>query len=244
MQPKLEGFKIMTFLDFLYQHGINLRFDFSFVTWDFISNYLLKGFYFSISMTVVATLIGVTFGTLLALARLSSFTPISMLATFYITVMRSIPLVLVILWFFLIIPAIIGTHIDVYWSALITFSAFEAAYFAEIMRAGIQSISRGQFQAGEALGMTYWQRMKIIIVPQAFRNMLPVLLTQVIILFQDTSLVYAIGGYDLLKGFSLAGQIYNRQTESYILAALTYFIICFTLSLCVKQFQKRLAIIR
>lgn len=234
----------MTFLDFLYEHGINLRFNFDFLSWDFFGDYLLKGLRFSVTMTIVATLMGVIFGTLLALARLSSFAPLSMLATFYITVMRSVPLVLVILWFYLVIPAIIGTSIDVYWSALITFSAFEAAYFAEIMRAGIQSISRGQFQAGEALGMTYWQRMKIVILPQAFRNMLPVLLTQVIILFQDTSLVYAIGGYDLLKGFSLAGQIYNRQTETYILAALTYFIICFTLSLCVKQLQKRIAIIR
>jgi glutamate/aspartate transport system permease protein len=112
-------------------------------------------------------------------------------------------------------------------SAIITFVAFEAAYFSEIMGAGIQSISRGQVNAGRALGMSYAQNMKLIILPQAFRNMVPILLTQTIILFQDTSLVYAIGAYDLLKGFSTAGKIYGRPEEAYLLAAVVYFVICF-----------------
>jgi len=158
--------------------------------------------------------------------------------------MRSVPLVMVILWFYLLIPFLIGKPIGAEMSAVITFIAFEAAYFSEIMRAGIQSIPRGQVFAGQALGMTYAQNMRLIILPQAFRNMLPVLLTQTIILFQDTSLVYAIGAYDLLKGFANAGKIYGRIEEAYLLAAVVYFVICFALSWGVKRLQARIAIVR
>ncbi len=129
-------------------------------------------------------------------------------------------------------------------SAVITFIAFEAAYFSEIMRAGIQSIPRGQVYAGQALGMTYGQNMKLVVLPQAFRNMLPVLLTQTIILFQDTSLVYAIGAYDMLKGFEVAGKNFNRPVETYLVAAVVYFVICFSLSMLVRRLQKKIAIIR
>ena len=129
-------------------------------------------------------------------------------------------------------------------SAMITFTLFEAAYYSEIMRAGIQSIPKGQMGAGYALGMTYGQTMREIVLPQAFRNMLPVLLTQTIILFQDTSLVYAIGAYDLLKGFEIAGKNFNRPVETYLVAAAFYFIICFSLSMLVKKLQQRIAIIR
>ena len=121
---------------------------------------------------------------------------------------------------------------------------FEAAYYSEIMRAGIQSVSRGQVNAGYAVGMTYQQCMQLVVLPQAFRNMLPVLLTQTIILFQDTSLVYAIGAYDLLKGFEVAGKNFNRPVEAYLFAAVVYFVICFTLSTIVKRLQKKIAIIR
>lgn len=223
---------------------INLDFDFSFFDWAFISNYLLKGFYFSIILAIVATLTGFVFGTVLAMARMSQNRIVSSTATFYIVMMRTIPLVLVIMWFFLVIPALIGRPIEQIPAALITFAAFEAAYFAEIMRAGIRSIAPGQGQAGEALGMRYMQKMTIVILPQAFRNMLPVLLTQVIILFQDTSLVYVIGGYDLLKGFDIGGGIWQHKPEAYILAAAAYFIICFILSRIVSMLQKRIAIIR
>lgn len=223
---------------------MDLNFDFSFFDWSFITNYLLKGFYFSVMLTVVATVAGFVLGTVLAMARMSRNAVISSIATFYIVMMRSIPLVLVIMWFFLVIPAIIGRPIDQVPAALITFIAFEAAYFAEIMRAGIQSIAPGQAQAGEALGMSYLQKMMIVVLPQAFRNMLPVLLTQVIIMFQDTSLVYVIGGYDLLKGFDIGGGIWQHKPEAYILAAATYFIICFILSRIVSMLQKKIAIIR
>jgi glutamate/aspartate transport system permease protein len=218
--------------------------DFSFYNWDVITGFLLKGLYFSLFLTVVATLGGILFGTLLALMRLSGKKWLDAPAAIYVNGMRSIPLVMVILWFFLLVPFIIGRPIGAEVSAIITFVAFEAAYFSEIMRAGIQSIPRGQVYAGQAVGMTYKQNMTLVILPQAFRNMLPVLLTQTIILFQDTSLVYAIGAYDLLKGFETAGKNFGRPIESYLLAAVLYFIICYALSYLVKRLHKKIAIIR
>jgi glutamate/aspartate transport system permease protein len=218
--------------------------DFSFLEWDIFSKFVLKGMLFSIELTIIATVGGIVFGTVLALMRLSGNKLLATPAIIYVNGMRSIPLVMVILWFFLLIPFLIGRSIGAELSATITFVAFEAAYFSEIMRAGIQSIPRGQVMAGQALGMSYAQNMRLIVLPQAFRNMIPVLLTQTIILFQDTSLVYAIGAYDLLKGFVTAGKIYGRVEEVYILAALVYFVICFGLSSLVRRLQSRIAIIR
>ena len=218
--------------------------DFSFITLDIFSKFVLKGLLFSLELTVIATVGGIVFGTILALMRLSGNKALELPAVIYVNGMRSIPLVMVILWFFLLIPFLIGRSIGAEISAIVTFIAFEAAYFSEIMRAGIQSIPRGQVFAGQALGMTYGQNMRLIVLPQAFRNMLPVLLTQTIILFQDTSLVYAIGAYDLLKGFVTAGKIYGRVEEVYLLAALVYFVICFGLSALVRRLQTRIAIIR
>ncbi|HMS27268.1 MAG TPA: amino acid ABC transporter permease [Burkholderiaceae bacterium] len=218
--------------------------DLSFVNWDIISKFVVNGFWFSVQLTIVATLGGIAFGTVLALMRLSGKKILMLPATIYVNGMRSIPLVMVILGFFLLVPFLIGRPIGAELSAIITFVAFEAAYFSEIMRAGIQSIPRGQVFAGQAVGMTYSQNMRLIVLPQAFRNMLPILLTQTIILFQDTSLVYAIGAYDLLKGFTTAGKIYGRPEEAYILAAIVYFVICYALSYLVKKLQAKIAIIR
>jgi glutamate/aspartate transport system permease protein len=221
-----------------------LGLDLTFLDWDIIRKFVLGGFWFSIQLTLVATLGGILLGTLLALMRLSGKKALMLPATIYVNGMRSVPLVMVILWFFLLIPFMIGRPIGAELSAFITFIAFEAAYFSEIMRAGIQSIPRGQVFAGQALGMSYGQNMRLVVLPQAFRNMLPVLLTQTIILFQDTSLVYAIGAYDLLKGFTNAGKIYGRPEEAYLLAAVVYFVICFGLSTLVKKLNARIAIIR
>ena len=221
-----------------------LNLDFSFYNWDLITNFVLKGLYFSLMLTVVATIGGVLLGTVLALMRLSGQKWLEVPATIYVNGMRSIPLVMMILWFFLLMPAIIGRPIGAELSAVITFIAFEAAYFSEIMRAGIQSVSRGQVFAGQAMGMTYGQNMRLVILPQAFRNMLPVLLTQTIILFQDTSLVYAIGAYDMLKGFEVAGKNFGRPIEAYLAAAVVYFVMCFALSWSVKRLHQRIAIIR
>jgi len=218
--------------------------DFGFLNWGVVSGFVLKGFLFSIQLTIIAMLGGIALGTLLALMRLSGKTWLVMPAAFYVNTLRSIPLVMVILWFFLLIPLLIGRPMGAELSAIITFTVFEAAYYSEIMRAGIQSVPKGQVYAGYAVGMTYAQCMKLIVLPQAFRNMLPVLLTQTIILFQDTSLVYAIGAYDLLKGFEIAGKNFNRPVETYLVAAVVYFVICFSLSMLVRQLQKKIAIIR
>ena len=221
-----------------------MNFDFSFYSLDLIKQFVLSGFLFSIQLLIVATVGGIFFGTLLALMRLSSNKALSFTAATYVNLMRSIPLVMVILWFFLLVPAIIGKPIGAEASATITFIAFEAAFFCEIMRSGIQAISRNQIFAGQALGLTYAQNMRLIVLPQAFRNMIPVLLTQTIILFQDTSLVYAIGAYDMLKGFEVAGKNYGRPIEAYVAAAFIYFVICFTLSRVVRKLQAKYAIIR
>jgi glutamate/aspartate transport system permease protein len=206
--------------------------------------FIWTGLLFSANLTLIAMSGGIVIGTLLAMARLASQGPLSRIASAYVNLMRSIPLVMVILWFFLVIPLITGKPIGAERSAIITFTAFEAAYYSEIMRAGIQSVSRGQVSAAQALGMTYWQSMALVVLPQAFRNMLPILLTQTIILFQDTSLVYAIGAKDLLKAAEIAGKNYNRPIEMYLFAAVIYFVLCITLSTLVKRLQKKIAVVR
>ncbi len=221
-----------------------LNLDFGFLTWQVASNFILKGLIFSVQLTLVAMVGGIALGTLLALMRLSGKKPLVLIAAFYVNTLRSIPLVMVILWFFLLIPLLIGRPLGAEVSAIITFTVFEAAYYSEIMRAGIQSVPKGQAFAGYAVGMSYRQTMQLVVLPQAFRNMLPVLLTQTIILFQDTSLVYAIGAYDLLKGFEVAGKNFNRPVEMYLLAAVVYFVICFSLSMLVRRLQKKIQIIR
>jgi glutamate/aspartate transport system permease protein len=221
-----------------------MNLDFGFLTWGVVQSFVLKGLVFSVQLTIVAMVGGIVLGTLLALMRLSGKRGLVMPAAAYVNTMRSIPLVMVILWFFLLIPLLFGRPLGAELSAVVTFTLFEAAYYSEIMRAGIQSVPRGQVHAGYAVGMSYAQTMRLIILPQAFRNMLPVLLTQTIILFQDTSLVYAIGAYDLLKGFEIAGKNFNRPVETYLVAAVVYFVICFSLSLLVRRLQARIAIIR
>jgi glutamate/aspartate transport system permease protein len=221
-----------------------LNLDFSFLDWGVVSGFILKGLVFSFQLTLIAMIGGIVIGTLLALMRLSGKPWLVIPAAAYVNTLRSIPLVMVILWFFLLIPLLIGRPMGAELSAIITFTVFEAAYYSEIMRAGIQSVPKGQVFAGYAVGMTYAQSMKLVVLPQAFRNMLPVLMTQTIILFQDTSLVYAIGAYDLLKGFEVAGKNFNRPVETYLVAAVVYFVICFSLSMLVRRLQKKIAIIR
>ncbi len=220
------------------------KLDFGFLDWSIVSGFIAKGFYFSIQLTLVAMIGGIALGTLLALMRLSGRPWLVWPAAFYVNTLRSIPLVMVILWFFLLIPLLLGRPLGAEVSAIVTFTVFEAAYYSEIMRAGIQSVPKGQVYAGYAVGMDYRQTMQLVVLPQAFRNMLPVLLTQTIILFQDTSLVYAIGAYDLLKGFEVAGKNFNRPVEAYLVAAVVYFVICFSLSMLVRQLQKKIQIIR
>jgi glutamate/aspartate transport system permease protein len=197
--------------------------------------FIQTGLLFSLKLTLVAMSGGIVFGTLLALARLSGPSWLAWMAAAYVDVMRSIPLVLVILWFFLVIPLLTGKPMGAENSALITFTAFEAAFYAEIMRAGINSVPKGQTWAAQALGMSWGQTMASVVLPQAFRAMTPLLLTQTIVLFQDSSLVYAIGAKDLLKASEIAGKNYNRPVEMYLFSAALYFAICFSLSQLVKR---------
>jgi glutamate/aspartate transport system permease protein len=211
-----------------------------------------EGMTFTITLTLIAMTGGIIFGTLLAMMRLSAFKPLSWLAGAYVNLMRSIPLVLVIFWFFFLVPYIgawaIGAaqpiKVGAFYSAAITFTMFEAAYYCEIMRAGIQSIARGQAWSGYALGLNYWQTMGYIVLPQAFRNMVPVLLTQTIILFQDTSLVYVISATDFLGAAAKVANRDYRLVEMYTFVAVVYFVISYSLSLVVKRLQDRIAIIR
>ena len=221
-----------------------LNLDFGFLNWGIVSSFIAKGFIFSIQLTVIAMIGGIALGTVLALMRLSGKKWLVLPAAAYVNTLRSIPLVMVILWFFLLIPLLIGRPLGAEVSAIVTFTVFEAAYYSEIMRAGIQSVPKGQVYAGYAVGMDYRQTMQLVVLPQAFRTMLPVLLTQTISLVQDTSLVDAIGAYDLLKGFEVAGKNFNRPVETYLVAAVVYFVICFSLSMLVRQLQKKIQIIR
>lgn len=218
--------------------------DFGFFSVDLMQRYVLGGLAFSVQLTVIAAIGGLLLGCLLALARLSPRRWLAVPAALYVNTMRSVPLVMVILWFFLLMPFIVGRPIGAELSATVTFVAFEAAFFCEIVRSGIQAIPRGQSHAGLALGMSGAQTLRLVVLPQALRNMLPVLLTQVIVLFQDTSLVYAIGAYDLLKGFDVAGKILGRPIEAYVGAALVYLLICTALSRLAARLQRRVAILR
>jgi glutamate/aspartate transport system permease protein len=215
--------------------------------------YLFKeGMSFTLTLTLLAMTAGIVFGTMLALMRLSSFGPLAAIAGGYVNVMRATPLVLVIFWFYFLVPWIGGwligasepIKVGAFVSSLVTFIMFEAAYYCEIMRAGIQSIPRGQVSAGLALGLNYAQTMANIVLPQAFRNMLPVLLTQSIILFQDTSLVYVLSITDFLGAASKVAQRDGRLVEMYLFVAVVYFIICLVMSQYVRRLQLRLAVIR
>ena len=211
-----------------------------------------EGMTFTLTLTALAMTGGIVFGTLLAMMRLSSYKLLNVPAALYVNLMRSVPLVLVIFWFYFLVPWIGGwligasgtVKVGAFLSSAITFTMFEAAYYCEIMRAGIQSIPRGQVAAGQALGLNYWQTMGLVVLPQAFRNMVPVLLTQTIILFQDTSLVYVISVTDFLGAASKVANRDGRLVEMYLFAALVYFIVSFTASQYVRSLQSRIAVIR
>jgi len=214
--------------------------------------YLLKGLHYTVQLTLTAAVGGIVFGTLLALMRLSSFRPLALVAAGYVNLMRSIPLLLVIFWFYFLVPVLVQSvmgwerppQIGAERSAYITFIMFEAAYFCEIVRAGIQSIPKGQVEAAYAVGLSYGQSMRLIVLPQAFRNMLPVLLTQSIILFQDVSLVSLLNVTDFVGAAVKVAQRDSRVVEMYAFVAVVYFVLCYSLSLGVKRLQRRIAIVR
>ena len=211
-----------------------------------------EGMIFTLTLTLIAMTGGIAFGTLLAMMRLSSRRGLSVLAGGYVDLMRSVPLVLVIFWFFFLVPWIGGwvlgaarpVQIGAFASAAITFTMFEAAYYCEIMRAGIQSIRRGQIDASYALGLDYRRTMTLVVLPQALRNMLPVLLTQTIVLFQDTSLVYVISATDFLGAAAKIANRDGRLVEMYLFVAVVYFALSLVASHGVRRLQIRLAVAR
>ena len=207
-------------------------------------DFLWQGFKYSLTLTVSSMVFGIFFGTLLAMARMSSIKPLSLAAAGYVNLLRSVPLVLVIFWFYILVPLLTGVDVGAERSAFLTFAIFEAAYYCEIIRAGIQSIPRGQIAAGQAMGFSYGQNMRYVILPQAFRNVVPLLLTQTIVLFQDTSLVYVVGATDLLGAADKVAHRDNTLVEMYMLVALIYFSISFALSQAVKRLHARIAIVR
>jgi glutamate/aspartate transport system permease protein len=211
-------------------------FDYS-VIWDNLP-FLWQGLQLSLWLTFLAIIGGIVLGTGLALMRLSSFLPLSLFAATYVNLIRSVPLILVIFWFYFLVPLAIGRPIGGFYSALIAFVMFEAAYYSEIIRAGIQSVRQGQVHAGQATGMNYWQVQRYIVLPQAFRNMIPILVTQGIILFQDTSLVFVVSLRDFMTVSSIVARTEGRLVEMYIFAAIVYFIICFAGSMFVRRLQK------
>ncbi|MBQ0750696.1 MAG: amino acid ABC transporter permease [Roseovarius sp.] len=202
--------------------------------------FLWQGLQLSLWLTFLAVLGGIALGTLLALARLSGIKPLAFLAAAYVNLIRSVPLILVIFWFYFLVPLAVGQPIGGFYSALIAFVMFEAAYYSEIMRAGIQSVRTGQVHAGQATGLGYWQVQRYIVLPQAFRNMIPILVTQGIILFQDTSLVFVVSLRDLMTASSIVARTEGRLVEMYLFAALVYFVICFAGSLFVRRLQTRM----
>jgi glutamate/aspartate transport system permease protein len=211
--------------------------------------FLLQGLWFTVQITLVGVIGGIVFGSLLAVARLSQNRILSTLATSYVNLMRSVPLILVIFWVFFLVPWAIGwltgsgrpVAVGASLTIFVTFVLFEAAYYAEIVRAGFRSISAGQYSACEALGLSKFHAYAYILFPQAIRNVLPILLTQTIVLFQDTSLVYVISATDLLGAATKIAQRDGRLVEMYLTVGVIYFLFCFAASQFVKRLQGRLA---
>jgi len=201
--------------------------------------FLWRGMQLSLLLTGLALCLGLAWGTVLAIMRVWGPWPLKWFSAIYVNTFRSVPLILVIFWFYFLVPLVTGESVGQFQSALIAFALFEAAYYAEIMRAGFNSVSREQYFAGQAIGLTYRQNMQYIILPQAFRNMIPVLVTQAIILFQDTSLVYVVALRDFMTSASVVASREGRLVEMYLFAALVYFVICFSGSMFVKHLQKK-----
>ena len=204
-------------------------------------HFLIEGMQTTLLLTVIAIGGGLLLGTLLALARLAPFKALSFVAASYVNFFRSMPLILVIFWFYFLVPHIVGRPVGGFYSVLVAFVLFEAAYYCEIMRAGIQSVRKGQIYAGQAIGLTYGQNMRYVVLPQAFRNMIPILMTQAIILFQDTSLVYVVGVKDFLVSADLVANRENRILEMFTAVALVYLVICLSGSLLIRRLQRKYA---
>ncbi len=201
--------------------------------------FLMRGLLTTFELAVIALAGGLALGIVAGLARLSSKRCVYYPAALYVNLLRSIPLILVIFWFYFLVPILAGRPLGDFLSASIAFIVFEASYFAEIIRAGIQSIPKGQMQAAYSTALSYRQVMQHVIVPQALRNMVPSLLTQSVIIFQDTSLAYVIGLKEFLRSASIVDAREVRSVELYAFVGVTYFLICFLMSTFSKRWEAK-----
>jgi glutamate/aspartate transport system permease protein len=214
--------------------------DFSVIVIPANSSLLWEGIKMTFLLAGLAIVGGLILGTFLALLRIAKIPILSQISAAYVNFFRSLPLILVIFWFFFLVPLIVGRPVGAFSSVLVAFILFEAAYYSEIIRAGINSVRLGQLAAARAIGLTYIQSMRYVVLPQAFRAMTPILLTQAIILFQDTALVYVVGLRDFLVSAEIIANRDQRLVEMFLFVALVYFVLCFTASMGVKYYQKRI----
>jgi len=219
------------------------RFDFSILGGNTLS-VLADGMVVTLQITGTALAVGLVLGALLAVARGSRWRALAWIAAAYVNLFRSVPLVMVLLWFFLVVPQFLQGALglspttDVRMaSALVAFSLFEAAYLSEIVRAGIASVSHGQMDAALALGMGRFQAMRVVVLPQALRNMAPMIVTQAMVLFQDTALVYVSALADFFGRAYGIGERSGRIVEMLLFAGAVYFVICLTLSLVARSLR-------
>jgi len=195
----------------------------------------------TLRLAIPAIVLGFVLGIFIGIARLARAWWISVPATLYVEFFRGVPLVMVIFWIWFIIPQLLRLPIPEYGVALTAFVIFEAAYFGEIVRAGIQSVPRGQVEAATALGLTRAQSMRYVVLPQAIRNMVPSLVTQMIVLFKDTSLASIIGYVDLTKAAQIVNNREIRPFELYLFIAVVYFVFTYSMSRLASRFERRLA---
>ena len=193
----------------------------------------------TLRLAMPAIVLGFALGIVIGLARLASAAWIRVPAVIYVEFFRGVPLVRVIFWFWFIIPQLLGLGLPEYGIALTAFVIFEAAYFGEIVRAGVQSVARGQVEAARALGLSGVKSMRYVILPQALRNMVPALVTQMIVLFKDTSLASIIGYVDLTKAAQIVNNREIRPFELYLFIAVVYWICTYSMSRMARRLERR-----
>lgn len=203
-----------------------------------VAPFLWHGLLTSFGLLLLAMASGGLLGTLLAVMRIAGPRPIAALTAGYVNGLRSMPLIMVIFWFYLLVPVVIGRPIGAFTSALVAFVIFEAAYYAEIIRAGIQSVPKQQLAAALASGLGPLQVYRFVILPQAIRKMLPILLSQSITLFQDTSLVYVVGLHDFMTAVSVTANREGHLVEFYLFAVAIYFALCFAASQSIQLLNR------
>ena len=201
--------------------------------------FLMGGLWVTFKLSFFALSGGILLGMLVGLARISKKPYIYYPVTAYVNVLRNIPLILVIFWFYFVMPILLGEAMNPFPAAVISFIVFEATYFGEIFRAGYQTISRDMINASYSTGMTYWQTARHITIPIAFRRMMPSLITQSIVTFQDTSLAFVIGLNELVRRASIVDNLEVRSIQLYGFAAIVYLVVCWTGSQISRHFEEK-----